>query len=52
MGGNIMEKYQTPVMNLNLVRTFVIVGQSKDLSDAAHKLDIVRTNVSRHIDSL
>lgn len=52
MGGNIMEKYQTPVMNLNLVRTFVIVGQSKDLNDAAHKLDIDRTNVSRHIVAL
>ncbi len=47
-----MEKYQTPVMNLNLVRTFVIVGQSKDLNDAAHKLDIDRTNVSRHIAAL
>lgn len=47
-----MEKYQTPVMNLNLIRTFVIVGQSKDLSDAAHKLDIDRTNVSRHIAAL
>lgn len=52
MGGDIMEKYQTPVMNLNLVRTFVIVGQSKDLNDAAHKLDIDRTNVSRHIAAL
>lgn len=47
-----MEKYQTPVMNLNLVRTFVIVGQSKDLNEAAHKLDIDRTNVSRHIAAL
>ncbi|MCI9234194.1 MAG: LysR family transcriptional regulator [Bacilli bacterium] len=47
-----MEKYQTPVMNLNLVRTFVIVGQSKDLNDAAHKLEIDRTNVSRHIAAL
>lgn len=47
-----MEKYQTPVMNLNLVRTLVVVGQSKDLSDAAYKLDIDRTNVSRHIASL
>lgn len=47
-----MEKYQTPVMNLNLVRTFVVVGQSKDLSDAAYKLGIDRTNVSRHIASL
>ena len=42
----------TKTMNLNLVRTFVIVGQSKDLKEAASKLDIDPTNVSRNIKSL
>lgn len=42
----------TKTMNLNLVRTFVIVGQSKDLKEAATKLDIDPSNVSRNIKSL
>ena len=42
----------TKTMNLNLVRTFVIVGQSKDLKEAASKLDIDPSNVSRNIKSL
>ncbi|MBQ4584057.1 MAG: LysR family transcriptional regulator [Bacilli bacterium] len=42
----------TKTMNLNLIRTFVIVGQSKDLKEAASKLDIDPTNVSRNIKSL
>ena len=28
---------QTPTMNLNLMRTFVIVGQSRDIKTAADK---------------
>lgn len=42
----------TKTMNLNLIRTFVIVGQSKDLKEAASKLDIDPSNVSRNIKSL
>ena len=42
----------TQSMNLDLIRTFVIVGQSKDLSDAASKLKIDKSNVSRHIKAL
>ncbi len=42
----------TKTMNLNLVRTFVIVGQSRDLKEAASKLDIDPSNVSRNIKSL
>lgn len=42
----------TPFMNLDLIRTFVIVAQSKDYNDAALKLKIDITNVSRHIKSL
>lgn len=42
----------TQSMNLDLIRTFVIVGQSKDYNEAASKLNIDKTNVSRHIKSL
>ena len=42
----------TQSMNLDLIRTFVIVGQSKDFNDAASKLKIDATNVSRHIKTL
>ena len=42
----------TQSMNLDLIRTFVIVGQSKDLSDASSKLKIDKSNVSRHIKAL
>lgn len=42
----------TESMNLDLIRTFVIVGQSKDFNDAASKLKIDATNVSRHIKTL
>lgn len=43
---------KTQSMNLDYIRTFVIVGQSKDLTDAASKLNIDPTNVSRHIKAL
>ena len=42
----------TQSMNLDLIRTFVIVGQSKDYNEAASKLNIDKTNVSRNIKSL
>jgi len=42
----------TPFMNLDLIRTFVIVAQSKDYNEAATKLKIDITNVLRHIKSL
>lgn len=42
----------TQSMNLDLIRTFIIVGQSKDYNDAASKLKIDATNVSRHIKAL
>lgn len=42
----------TQYMNLDLIRTFVIVGQSKDYNSAAAKLNIDITNVSRHIKTL
>lgn len=44
--------FHTPSMNLDLIRTFVIVSQSKDFIDAASKLNIDASNVSRHIKSL
>ena len=43
---------QTPTMNLNLMRTFVIVGQSRDIKTAAEKLKMDQSNVSRNIKSL
>ena len=43
---------KTQSMNLDYVRTFVVVGQSKDYRDAANKLNIDHTNVSRHIKAL
>lgn len=42
----------TQTMNLDLIRTFVIVGQSKDFNEASSKLSIDHTNVSRHIKAL
>lgn len=39
-------------MNLDLIRTFVIVGQSRDLTEAALKLKLDKSNISRHIKSL
>lgn len=42
----------TQSMNLDLIRTFVIVGQSRDYNDAALKLGMDRSNVSRHIKTL
>lgn len=44
--------FHTQSMNLDLIRTFVIVCQSKDYNDAASKLSIDATNVSRHIKNL
>ena len=43
---------KTQSMNLDYIRTFVVVGQSKDYRDAANKLNIDHTNVSRHIKAL
>lgn len=42
----------TQSMNLDLIRTFVIVGQSRDYNDAVSKLNMDRSNVSRHIKTL
>lgn len=42
----------TQSMNLDLIRTFVIVGQSRDLTEAALKLKLDKSNISRHIKSL
>ncbi len=42
----------TKTMNLSLFRTLVIVGQSKDLKEAAAKLGMDSSNVSRNIKSL
>lgn len=42
----------TQTMNLDLIRTFVIVGQSKDFNEASSKLSLDHTNVSRHIKAL
>ena len=42
----------TQKMNLDLIRTFVIVSQSKDYNEASSKLNINITNVYRHIKSL
>ena len=42
----------TPTMNLDYIRTFVIVGQSKGIYEAASKLNLDYTNVSRHIKAL
>lgn len=37
---------------MDFIRTFVIIGQSRDLADVASKLSIDVTNVSRHIKTL
>lgn len=42
----------TQSMNLDLIRTFVIIGQSKDLKEASTKLKKDKSNVSRHIKAL
>lgn len=43
---------KTQTLNLDLIRTFIVVGQSKDYREASTKLKIDQTNVSRHIKSL
>ena len=40
----------TKTMNLNLVRTFVIVGQSKDLKEAASKEEAVKKVYKEYYD--
>ncbi len=45
-----MLKIQT--MNLDYVRTFITVAQSKDMRDAGRKLELDPSNVGRHIKSL
>lgn len=42
----------TQTMNLNYIRTFVVVGQSKSKKEAAAKLGVDLSNVSRHIGHL
>lgn len=39
-------------MNLDMIRTFVKVGQSKSIKEATAKLNIDSSNVSRHIKTL
>ena len=39
-------------MNLNYIRTFVVLGQSKTMTEASIKLNITTSNVSRHIQNL
>lgn len=43
---------KTQSINLDYIRTFVVVSQSKDFREAATKLNIDHTNVSRHIKNL
>ena len=40
---------KTQSMNLDVIRTFVVVGQSKSFQEASVKLLIDRSSVSRHI---
>lgn len=47
-----MTQFQTPKMNLNHIRTFVILGQSKNIYEAMTKLNMDRTNITRHIKAL
>jgi len=42
----------TQNMNLDLIRTFVVVGQSKSFNEAALKLNIDYSNVTRHLKAL
>lgn len=43
---------KTQTMDLDYIRTFVVLGQSKTKKEAAQKLGIDLSNVSRHINSL
>ena len=43
---------KTQTMDLDYIRTFVVLGQSKTKKEAAQKLGIDSSNVSRHINSL
>lgn len=47
-----MGKLETQTMNLNYIRTFVVLGQSKTKREAAQKLGVDISNVSRHINHL
>lgn len=39
-------------MNINYIRTFVVVGQSRNLTEASKKLNVDPSVISRHIKSL
>ena len=39
-------------MNLNNIRTFVVLGQSNNMTDASKKLDVAISLVSRHVKQL
>ena len=43
---------KTQAMRLDYIRTFIIVCQSKNFRDAANKLNVDFTNISRHISAL
>lgn len=45
-------KLSSLTMNMSLIRTFVVVGQSKNLTEASKKLSIDPSAVSRHIKTL
>lgn len=47
-----MKQIQIPTINLNFIRTFVVVGQSKSITEATKKLNIDRSNISRNISNL
>ena len=39
-------------MNLNNIRTFVVLGQSNNMTEASKKLDVAISLVSRHLKQL
>ncbi len=39
-------------MNLDYIRTFVVLGQSKSMYEASKKMNVDPSNVSRHIKGL
>lgn len=47
-----MKQIQIPTLNLNFIRTFVVLGQSKSITEATKKLNIDRSNISRNISNL
>ena len=47
-----MNQLNTPKMNLNVIRTLVILGQSKSIYEGMKKLKVDRATITRHLEAL